>query len=132
MWAICFQHINATFEAWSIFSYCYAYDPNKRSLAKFCRAYSALPVDLSSLDLSFNRSPPCLYCSDHSSHFSYAKTFLEAYFFDYCEKPLTISLDQLYILFLLFLVLLRFCHYNRPHSRLYTDITRRISFLIFH
>ena len=96
----------------------YAYDPNKRSLAKFCRAYSALPVDLSTLDLSSLTKVRLVYiCSDHSSHFSYAKTFLEAGFDVYCEKPLTTSLDQLYDLASVVSSSSSrfFAGYNRPH-----------------
>ena len=59
-----------------------------------------------------------LCCSDHSSHFTYAKHFLCSGIDVYCEKPLTTSLSQLYELatsvssssgrF--------FAGYNRPHS----------------
>lgn len=97
----------------------FAYDPDKFALSKFCRAFSARPVDLSSLDLSGLGDVRLVYiCSDHSSHFLYAKLFLSAGIDVYCEKPLSTSLSQIYELAS---IVARsssrfFAGYNRPHS----------------
>ena len=106
----------------------FAYDPNPVSLRKFCRAYSARPVDLSSLD-NFNPAGVDLVyvCSDHSSHVAYAKHFLSAGIDVYCEKPLTTSLNQLYELASVVASSPArfFAGYNRPYSPFITSLRRR-------
>lgn len=74
----------------------YAYDPDPCALRKFCVAYSAQPLDLSSLNNVNPSGFDLVYiCSDHSSHFTYAKYFLSSGVDVYSEKPLTTSLVQL-------------------------------------
>ena len=97
----------------------YAYDPNTFSLRKFCVAYSAKPVDLSNLNHFDTSGIDLVYiCSDHYSHFAYAKHFLLSGIDVYCEKPLTTSLPQLHDLASVISSSSArfFAGYNRPHS----------------